>query len=105
MSIPLRPPSQVMRLDRMGAFFPTRLSFLRILFRRMAAEGWQVDRPVWEIDAAGVGRAVYRVRAGARTYCLVCFSHDLPAHMRTDRVIAEAWDAAGLYQVDDSFGL
>jgi hypothetical protein len=29
----LRPASQVMRLERMGAFFPTRVSFLRSLTR------------------------------------------------------------------------
>jgi len=33
----LRPPSEVMRLDRMGAMFPTRLSFLRVLTRRLSA--------------------------------------------------------------------
>ena len=29
----LRPPEVVMRLKRMGQFFPTRLSFLRVLMR------------------------------------------------------------------------
>ena len=28
-----------------------------------------------------------------RTYTLVAFAHDLPAEQRSDRVIAEAWDA------------
>lgn len=36
---------------------------------------------------------VYAVRNPHRTYCLVCFSHDLDPAKRTDRVIAEAWDA------------
>ena len=31
----LRPPGEVMRLERMGASFPTRLSFMRQLVRRM----------------------------------------------------------------------
>ena len=88
-----RAPSQVMRLDRMGSAHPTRLSFLRTLLRRIEHEGWVFDRPVWEIDAQGVGRAVYRAKGPERTYCLVAFAHDLPDEMRSDRVIATAWDA------------
>ncbi|MGB8621221.1 MAG: hypothetical protein WCD16_00260 [Paracoccaceae bacterium] len=88
-----RPPSQVMRLTRMGSAHPTRLSFLRNLLRRVTREGWTFDRPVWEVDDAGVGRAVYRAAGPDRTYCLVAFAHDLPDEMRSDRVIATAWDA------------
>ena len=55
---PLRPPSQVMRLSRMGSMFPTRLSFLRSLMRRLAAEKVKVTRPVWEMSDDGFGRAV-----------------------------------------------
>lgn len=88
-----RPPSEVMRLARMGAAHPTRLSFLRMLLRRVAAERWRFDRPVWQMDAKGVGRAVYRAIGPERTYSLVAFAHDLPEEMRTDRVIATAWDA------------
>ena len=90
----LRPPSEVMRLRRMGASFPTRLSFLRSLTRRLAAEGAQVRRPVWEIDAHGFGHAVYTVEFGGYPYSLVAVSTDLPPEMRTDRVIATAWDTA-----------
>ena len=88
-----RPPSEVMRLARMGCSHPTRLSFLRTLLRRLGAEGWRIDRPAWEVDGAGVGHAVYRVHGGDRTYSLVAFAHDLPEAMRSDRVIATAWDA------------
>jgi hypothetical protein len=88
-----RSPDVVMRLSRMGSAFPTRLSFLRILLRRLRNEGWRIDRPLWEVDPNGVGRAVYRARGPERTYCLVAFTHDLPDAMRSDRVIATAWDA------------
>lgn len=93
-ALALRPPEQVMRLDCLGASHPTRLSFLRTLMRRAAREGWRFTRPLWEIDADGYGRALYRVDTGARSYCLVAFSHYLPAERRTDRVIAEAWDTS-----------
>lgn len=92
-ALPLRDPDQVMRLSRMGSAHPMRLSFLRVLLRRVIAEGWQFDRPLWEVDAKGVGRAVYRARGPERTYCLVAFAHDLPDDQRSDRVIATAWDA------------
>ncbi|MFK7941757.1 MAG: hypothetical protein AB8B85_02405 [Paracoccaceae bacterium] len=88
-----RPPHKVMRLARMGSTHPSRLSFMRIMLRRLEAENWKVDRPVWEIDRKGVGRAVYRVTTPERCYSLVAFAHDLPDELRSDRVIAEAWDA------------
>ena len=88
-----RTPAQVMRLARMGSAHPTRLSFLRVLLRRVQTEGWHFDRPVWQMDAKGVGRAVYRAIGPQRTYSLVAFAHDLPDHLRSDRVIATAWDA------------
>ncbi|SMX49191.1 hypothetical protein [Maliponia aquimaris] len=90
----LRRPSQVMRLARMGAAFPTRLSFLRVLTRRMGAEGARLSRPHWQIDAEGHGEAVYSIALGGHTYSLVAVSRHLPDDQRTDRVIATAWDTA-----------
>ncbi|MBD3663885.1 hypothetical protein H9Q16_08130 [Sulfitobacter sp. TSTF-M16] len=92
--MPLRAPDTVMRLSRMGSMFPTRLSFLRSLMRRLAAEDVAVRRPVWQMDADGFGHAVYTVTLGGHDYSLVAVSNDLPPEMRTDRVIAEAWDSA-----------
>ena len=88
-----RPPEQVMRLSRMGSFHQSRLSFMRVLLRRLKTEDWTFDRPVWRIDARGVGVATYSAKGPERTYTLVAFAHDLPADQRSDRVIAEAWDA------------
>lgn len=92
-ALALRDPDLVMRLSRMGSAHPMRLSFLRVLLRRVEREGWHFDRPVWEVDDHGVGCAVYRARGPERTYSLVAFAHDLPDEMRSDRVIATAWDA------------
>ncbi len=88
-----RPAEVVMRLARMGSFHQTRLSFMRTLLRRLKKEQWTFDKPVWEIDGDGFGRAVYSVIGLERTYSLVAFSHYLPDEMRSDRVIATAWDA------------
>lgn len=92
--MPLRPPSSVMRLRRMGAAFPMRLSFLRTLMRALSADDVRVARPVWSMDAAGFGHAVYQLRFGGYDYALVAVSTYLPPEMRTDRVIATAWDTA-----------
>ncbi|MDA8006738.1 MAG: hypothetical protein MPJ81_00825 [Gammaproteobacteria bacterium] len=93
MQIPLRPPSQVMRLARMGCFHQTRLSFMRALLRDLKRERWKFARESWRVDARGEGVALYSARGPRRTYTLVCFSRDLPAKLRSDRVIANAWDA------------
>jgi hypothetical protein len=83
-----------MRLDRLGASHPTRLSFLRTLIRRATRECWRVRRAHWDIDDAGYGCAIYAVDTGMRTYSLVAFSTALDDERRTDRVIAEAWDTS-----------
>lgn len=92
-NIARRDPSTVMRLSRLGSLHQCRLSFMRVLTRRMARDRWQFSRPVFDIDGKGVGRAVYVAQGPERAYSLVAFAHDLPAEKRSDRVIAEAWDA------------
>ena len=82
-----------MRLDRMGSMHQSRLSFLRQFLRRATKENWKFNRDLFEINANGVGRALYRLSTPLRDYTLICFSHDLPDEMRSDRVIASAWDA------------
>jgi hypothetical protein len=76
----------------MGSFHQCRLSFMRTLLRRMKAESWTFDRPKFEIDERGVGHALYSATTPSRTYTLVAFAHDLPDELRSDRVIATAWD-------------
>ena len=90
---PLRAPQTVMRLARLGAFHQSRLSFMRVLLRRLKDEGWQFDRPVFDMDSRGVGVATYRARGPHSSYTLVAFAHELDDSLRSDRVIAEAWDA------------
>ena len=92
-SIINRPASVVMKLARMGSFHQSRLSFMRVLLRRLKAENWQFRQGEWRIDKHGVGVATYEAIGPERTYTLVAFAHDLPEEKRSDRVIAEAWDA------------
>jgi hypothetical protein len=89
----LRAPDQVLRLARMGSFHQTRLSFMRVLLRHLARRNWQIERRLWEIDGRGAGVAVYEVRGDGWVYSLIAFGHELDSEKRTDRVIAEEWDA------------
>jgi len=79
-------------LRRLGSLHQSRLSFMRILVRRMVREQWATSTPVFDIDSAGVGRAVYTVKTPQRAYSLIAFAHDIPDEKRTDRVIADVWD-------------
>lgn len=89
----LRAPEEVMRLARLGAHHNTRLSFLRDLVRRMKRERWRIETTRFDIDARGVGVAIHSAIGPARTYSLVSFAQELAPEKRTDRVIAEEWDA------------
>lgn len=92
--VPPRPPASVCNLERMGAAFPTRLSFMRILLRRMSTENWHLERGQFDLDDEGFGTAVYTARLPERAYSLIAFANPLADEDRTDRVIASAWDAA-----------
>ncbi len=72
----LRPPSQVMRLARLGAFQADRLSFVRVLLRRMHRDGWSMRRNYFDLDEKGRGIVVYGVEAPAADIALVCIGHE-----------------------------
>lgn len=82
-----------MRLARLGSFHQSRLSFMRTLLRKLGDGSWSFSVPLFDIDRNGIGTAVYEAKGPERTYSLICFSHDLDPSKRSDRVIAEEWDA------------
>jgi hypothetical protein len=90
----LRPAATVMRLARMGSFHATRLSFGRSLVRRMGREGWRFRETLRQLDDKGFGRLVYEIETPQGLLSFAAFSNDLAPEERTDRVIAEKWDAA-----------
>lgn len=89
----LRDATEVASLASMGAAHPHRLSFMRILLRRMKRENWAFSRSLWDLDSDGYGAAVYTAAGPDHSYSLVAFSHYLDPEKRSDRVIATAWDA------------
>ena len=88
-----RPAREILSLRKMGAAFPSRISFMRNLIRKIHQQKWQLERRAFKLDANGFGHAIYTAHAGARPYSLLVFTHALAPEKRTDRVIAEAWDA------------
>ena len=90
----LRAPKHVMRLFRIGSFHQTRISFARTLIRRMAREGWQITAHDKRLDRNGIGRIIYRIDTPRGPLTFSGFSNPLAPSERTDRVIAEKWDAA-----------
>lgn len=92
-TITRRDPELVMRLARLGSIHQSRLSFMRVLTRRLAREGWRFEKTAFNINDAGEGHAVYTAYGPDRAYSLIAYAHDLPPEKRSDRVIADAWDA------------
>lgn len=88
----LRPASTVMDLDRLGSLHPFRLSFMRILIRRIMRERWRITADLLELDSDGLGTAIYNVEAAHGQFSFVVFTHYLDPHRRSDRVIANEWD-------------
>ncbi len=89
----MRSPEKVMRLSRMGSSFQTRLSFMRSLTRRISREKWKFEKIRFDVDKNGYGVSVYAVHTPERTYSLITFTNAIAPEMRTDRVVAEVWDA------------
>jgi hypothetical protein len=89
---PLRDPDTVMRLERLGALHPSRLSFVRSLIRQMGREQWRIACQRFDIGADEAGEAVYTVDTPQGRYSFVVFAQVIDENDRTDRVIAEKWD-------------
>ena len=88
-----RPAREILSLRKMGTAFPSRISFMRNLVRKIHGQKWKLERRAFNLDTDGFGHAVYTAHSTERPYSLVVFTHALAPGKRTDRVIAEAWDA------------
>ena len=88
----LRPASQAMDLERLGAGFSSNLSFMRTLVRYMVKDQWGISYSQFELDQEGYGHAVFDIKMPHSQLSLVVFSQYLAPEDRNDRVIAEKWD-------------
>ena len=92
MQIDLRKPELVMKLDRLGSFHLSKLSFLRSFIREF--KNWEFTTEKFALDKQGFGHIVYVVNNGQKQYSLICFSNHIEDSERSDRVIATKWDAS-----------
>ena len=92
MQIDLRKPEFVMKLNRLGSFHQSKLSFLRSFIREF--KDWDFETKEISLDQMGFGHCVYVVKNGSKQYSLICFSNHLDDNERSDRVIATKWDAS-----------
>ena len=91
-SVQRRNPNEIMKLNRLGCFHQSKLSFLRSFIREF--KDWSFKNEIFELDEDGYGTAVYSVSNNQRTYSLICYANKLDDSERSDRVIATKWDAA-----------
>ena len=92
MQIDLRKPELVMKLDRLGSFHQSKLSFLRSFIREF--KNWEFTTEKFALDKQGFGHIVYVVNNSQKQYSLICFSNHIEDSERSDRVIATKWDAS-----------
>ena len=92
MQIHLRKPEFVMKLDRLGSFHQSKLSFLRSFIREF--KDWNFYKHEFSLNNEGFGHSVYVVQKEQKQYSLICFSNHLDENERSDRVIATKWDAS-----------
>ena len=87
-----RLPCDVMKLERLGSFHQTRLSFSRQLIDELITNNWKTEIVEWNINADGIGNAVIKIFSKKKLYSLIVFCHQISDNERSDRVIAEKWD-------------
>jgi len=90
-NIQFRDPTEIMKLSRLGSFHQSKLSFLRSFIREF--KNWNYKRNIFDLDKNGYGTAVYSLEKNGKNYSLVCFANYLNPEERSDRVIANKWDA------------
>ena len=64
----LREPSKVMKLDRLGSFHQTRLSFSRPLIDQLKTNKWIIKISKWDIDKHGIGNAIISSVKGSNEF-------------------------------------
>lgn len=96
MQLPLRSAEEVMPLELLGTTKAYRLSFARTLVRRMVKERWQIEATLLDVDAKGIGTAIYEIRANGHQLYFLIFSDEVPEERRTGRLSETRFDGMGV---------
>lgn len=81
-----------MQPERLGSLKQNRLSFARMLMRKMTREQWEIELARGDVDENGVGRVVYTIETPSKLFSFGVFSHHSGDGENTDRIIASDWD-------------
>jgi hypothetical protein len=82
-----------MELDRLGAVWPTKLSFSHSFVRTVAKLGFRLSRVENSLDAEGRGRVIYLAEVAGAALTFLVVSDLLHPQEQQDRIIATRWDA------------
>lgn len=82
----MRPEKVVASLETVRSLKSTRLSFARLLIRRMVEHHWKILPYRIKVDARGVGHLIYRIEAEGQVFCFVVFSRENVGAERTGAV-------------------
>ncbi|MGI6856781.1 hypothetical protein [Mesorhizobium sp. 1B3] len=92
----LRSSAAVMAPRRLLAAYPTALNFARSTVAHLARHDWRLTRLRFDINAEGIGTALYRLDWGAQTFHFLVVSKNFPADQKTDRSFGENWDISAV---------
>ena len=89
----------IMTLERMGARYPSRLSFSRSMLRAMVKEKWKIKKSKFDLDKNGFGTAVYEVNTLKGIYSLICFANKITDQAKAD-LVRDVFEGSYLKLVD-----
>ena len=81
-------PNDLMKLDILGSFHSTRLSFSRQLINEIFKKQWVFNILDWKINNKGKGSSIITVNTHENIYSLIVFAHSISDEERSDRVIS-----------------
>ena len=89
----LRSAALMMRPERLAALQPSRISATRAFMQQLIEERWSFRKVRFDINADGVGEALYHIEApGNWVFSIPVLSFKPTQKGRTLRIIGTAWD-------------
>ncbi|MDR6820369.1 hypothetical protein J2X76_005566 [Neorhizobium sp. 2083] len=90
-----RPGHEVMKISRLAAIQPSRLSGTRAFMNKMIRERWDISNVLFDVDENAEGTVVYSIKAPDQEFSFIGFSRPPSRTARTGRIIGQAWDMMG----------
>jgi len=92
----LRPAEELLTAEALGSVKATGLSFARSLVARMVRERWRIRLREIEVDASGVGHAVYDIDADGHAMTFAAFSQNEEVEEKEGRLCDSYFDGIGV---------